>query len=393
MKSMYKAAASGNRDAMQGLYNQYRRQLYFTALVLLRDKKLAAGASAAAFRRILRDLPAAGVETEEQFENYMMIKLAEHCRTKLGQTDLQTDREDEIQKTDALLSGYSGAERAVLALNTAGELGAVHIARSLKMDLKRVRGILETDSETVQKLLRAAGEEAYEIRVPAWVDERAKEAVEAIAAPVEKRQKARKRALLIAAAAVAVLIAAVLLVTVFGGNGTRGSDAGEIFADIVIRDYGTVTVMLVPEAAPLTVENFVSLAESGFYDGLTFHRIMEGFMMQGGDPNGNGSGGSETNVAGEFALNGWDNPISHTRGVISMARAKPYDSASSQFFICHEDSTFLDGQYAAFGYVTEGIEIVDAVCGDAKPTDDNGTIPPAQQPVIEQIIIRQYFVD
>jgi len=96
---------------------------------------------------------------------------------------------------------------------------------------------------------------------------------------------------------------------------------------------------------------------------------------------------------GEFAQNGYENNISHKRGVISMARANDPNSASSQFFICHADSTFLDGQYAAFGYVTEGIEIVDAVCGDAKPTDDNGTIPPAQQPVIEQIIIRQYFVD
>ena len=159
------------------------------------------------------------------------------------------------------------------------------------------------------------------------------------------------------------------------------------YADIAIQDYGTVTVRLDRSAAPKTVDNFVSLAESGFYDGLTFHRIMEGFMMQGGDPDGNGTGGSDKTVVGEFSANGYDNPLSHTRGAISMARSRDYDSASSQFFIVHQDSTFLDGQYAAFGYVTEGMDVVDAICADAQPTDDNGTIPPEAQPVITSITI------
>ena len=165
-------------------------------------------------------------------------------------------------------------------------------------------------------------------------------------------------------------------------------DPEAIVADIDIADYGRITVALDPAAAPLTVENFVSLAESGFYDGLTFHRIMEGFMMQGGDPDGNGSGGSGKNIKGEFSSNGVDNPLSHTRGAISMARAKAPDSASSQFFIVHEDSTFLDGDYAAFGYVTEGMDIVDRVCQDAEPVDNNGTILPENQPVITAITIR-----
>ena len=165
-------------------------------------------------------------------------------------------------------------------------------------------------------------------------------------------------------------------------------DPETIIADIDIADYGRITVALDPAAAPLTVENFVSLAESGFYDGLTFHRIMEGFMMQGGDPDGNGSGGSGKNIKGEFSSNGVDNPLSHTRGAISMARAKAPDSASSQFFIVHEDSTFLDGDYAAFGYVTEGMDIVDRVCQDAEPVDNNGAILPENQPVITAITIR-----
>lgn len=160
---------------------------------------------------------------------------------------------------------------------------------------------------------------------------------------------------------------------------------GTHHAEIDIQDYGTITVELDGDAAPITVQNFMDLANDGFYDGLTFHRIIAGFMMQGGDPNGNGTGGSENTIKGEFSANGVENSLSHTRGAISMARSQAYDSASSQFFICHADSTFLDGQYACFGYVTDGMDVVDAVCEAAQPTDDNGTIPADQQPVITEV--------
>ena len=160
------------------------------------------------------------------------------------------------------------------------------------------------------------------------------------------------------------------------------------YADISIQDYGTVTVALDETAAPATVQNFIKLAEEGFYDGLTFHRIIDGFMMQGGDPNGNGTGGSDQTIKGEFSENGFDNPISHTRGAISMARSNNLNSASSQFFIVQQDSTFLDGQYAAFGFVTEGMDIVDRICEEAQPTDNNGSIAKDRQPVIESIVIR-----
>lgn len=161
------------------------------------------------------------------------------------------------------------------------------------------------------------------------------------------------------------------------------------YADIEIAGYGKITVALDANTAPETVANFVSLAESGFYDGLTFHRIMEGFMMQGGDPNGDGTGGSEREIKGEFRNNGVDNNLSHVRGAISMARSAMNDSASSQFFIVHEDSTFLDGDYAVFGYVTEGLDVVDKVCTEAEPIDDNGTIVADLQPVITSITIRE----
>ena len=161
----------------------------------------------------------------------------------------------------------------------------------------------------------------------------------------------------------------------------------DAYADIEIEGYGTIFVALDSSAAPVTVENFVKLAESGFYDGLTFHRIMKDFMVQGGDPNGNGTGGSGETIVGEFAQNGYENNLSHTRGAISMARAMDFDSASSQFFIVHQDSLFLDGAYAVFGYVTEGMDIVDQICEEAKPTDNNGSISAEEQPVIKTITI------
>ena len=168
----------------------------------------------------------------------------------------------------------------------------------------------------------------------------------------------------------------------------KAEGIGTHHVEIAVKDYGTIKLELDGDTAPITVQNFLDLAKSGFYDGITFHRIMAGFMMQGGDPDGNGTGGSDKQIKGEFAANGVKNNISHVRGVVSMARASySMDSASSQFFICHADSTFLDGQYAAFGHVTEGMDVVDKICTDAKPTDNNGTIPADEQPVMEKVTV------
>lgn len=156
---------------------------------------------------------------------------------------------------------------------------------------------------------------------------------------------------------------------------------------INIVNYGTMTLELDGDAAPITVENFLFLVNTGFYDGLTFHRIIKDFMIQGGDPLHNGTGGSARRIKGEFEANGVNNPISHKRGTISMARGSNYNSASSQFFICHKDSTFLDGKYAAFGVVTEGVEILDAITHDIMPIDGNGTVFIDDQPVIKSINI------
>lgn len=154
---------------------------------------------------------------------------------------------------------------------------------------------------------------------------------------------------------------------------------------IKVKNYGEITVVLDPEEAPTTVENFLKLVDEKFYDGLTFHRIISGFMIQGGDPNGNGTGGSKEKIKGEFSANGYENNIAHKRGVISMARSQDYNSASSQFFIMHADASHLDGQYAAFGYVIKGMDVVDAICKKASPIDRNGSIAKDQQPIIESI--------
>ena len=156
---------------------------------------------------------------------------------------------------------------------------------------------------------------------------------------------------------------------------------------IDVQDYGTISLELDADTAPISVTNFINLANEGFYDGLTFHRIISGFMIQGGDPNGNGTGGSEKTIKGEFSANGVENDISHVRGVISMARANDPDSGSSQFFIVHEDSTFLDGQYAAFGHVTDGMDVVDAICEAVPVQDTNGTVAAADQPVITAVTV------
>lgn len=190
---------------------------------------------------------------------------------------------------------------------------------------------------------------------------------------------------------IALLSALLICLSFTGCNEKKLSDEkaeGTHKAVITVKDYGEIKLELYGDIAPITVANFIKLAKDGFYDGLTFHRIIEGFMIQGGDPEGNGMGGSDENIKGEFRANGIENNLSHTRGVISMARASySYDSGSSQFFIMHMDNTRLDGQYAAFGKVTEGMDVVDAIAKNTPVTDDNGTVLAKNQPVIESIKI------
>ena len=183
-----------------------------------------------------------------------------------------------------------------------------------------------------------------------------------------------------------------------GGNEMRtnyaeisGFDTANPLVEITVKGYGKIVVELYPEIAPNTVNNFISLVGSGFYDGLTFHRVISGFMIQGGDPEGNGSGGPGYTIKGEFTGNGFKNELSHERGVISMARrSNPYrDSAGSQFFIMHRDYKGLDGEYAAFGKVISGIEIVDEIADVMTNKNDK----PLEDVIMEKVIVDTRGVD
>lgn len=169
------------------------------------------------------------------------------------------------------------------------------------------------------------------------------------------------------------------------GDPVTPSNPDNPVATIVVKGMGVIIAELYPDVAPETVKNFISLANSGFYDGLTFHRVISGFMIQGGDPNGNGSGGPGYCIKGEFTVNGFENNLSHTRGILSMARrSRPFDSAGSQFFIMHQDYTSLDRQYAAFGMVLDGMNVVDKIA--AVSTDRN------DKP-LKDVIIKSIRVD
>jgi len=210
-----------------------------------------------------------------------------------------------------------------------------------------------------------------------------------------------KKTIIIAVCAVVVFIAIVALIyfipelikdkpapaapvenVTVSDNAVYATDNDPI-ATITMEDGSVMKVQLYPEAAPNTVANFVELANSGFYDGLIFHRVISGFMIQGGDPEGTGMGGPDHSIKGEFASNGFENGMTHTRGVISMARSSAPDSAGSQFFIMHADSTYLDGEYAAFGEVIEGIEAVDAIAA----VETNASDKPLEDVVIKSITV------
>ena len=190
-----------------------------------------------------------------------------------------------------------------------------------------------------------------------------------------------------------VIIILLLVINILVNNKKEKNDmkdllTGKHYVEMKVKDYGTIELELDSDVAPITVTNFINLVNSKFYDGLTFHRIIDVFMIQGGDPLGNGTGGSSKTIKGEFSENGVKNSISHVRGVISMARSSDYNSASSQFFIVQKDTTSLDGQYAAFGKVISGMDVVDRIA-KVKVEDDNGTVSKENQPVIESIRVTQ----
>lgn len=456
MATIIEQAVKGQRKAMEHLYGANKQKVYYVSLLLLGNEVAAAEATSFAFKNVWGSMTAHAITTEDEFTHLAIRKAVDYCKRKISKQNPKAFRIPQNRNfliagdktvsvsfetvSTELLESFPSLQRFILVLHSVGEYLPEQIASTFKFDMKTVGLALEAERTNVERVTRNSAEikQSYEsaigsirngeekAKLPASVDEHALSVIDGIATPIEKKKKKKIAIIGVIALTVCVLTIGIIALatrdnstTVTSGDDTTVSDTDTsdgttdetaasvisspvidldetltYYADIEIADYGTITVELDQEAAPVTVANFVNLAQNGFYDGLTFHRIMEDFMMQGGDPNGDGTGGNtdedgnEINIVGEFTDNGYENSLSHTRGAISMARSSDYDSASSQFFIVHEDSTSLDGQYAVFGYVTEGLEIVDGVCESAEPTDDNGTIEADAQPIITSITIR-----
>ncbi len=407
MANFVTSAGKLQRKAMKALYEANKAKVYFVAEALTDDPKTANEAVVWTFKHVWGGIAAENIATESAFTELAIRKACDYCKKVLLKKDsraykipenrnfavIGTVKGDDV--IDGVYSLFTPLQKLILMLD------------ALKVNKKRASALCKTDEKTFDHAVSAMAESIERIsngqasynsvaegilkreliaKVSNAADTAVYNAIDDISAPIVQKQ--RKNILI---ASVCVVIAAIL--TVCGILLFSGDDSEFVFdkdaiyqAEIVVKDYGTIKVELDSKTAPITVENFVTLASDGFYDGLTFHRIIDGFMIQGGDPLGNGLGGADKDIIGEFSANGYENNISHKRGVISMARSSAgYNTASSQFFIMHKDETKLDGQYAAFGYVIAGMNVVDAICADSKPLDDNGKIAAEDQPIIEKV--------
>lgn len=428
-------AASYHGKQMLILFEQTKQKAYYLASWLLDDAGKAQVVVAEAFNAVFRDLASSNIKTEKEFSDFVILKTGEYCRAVILKKDpkalrIPDERNFRIngeifpkagKTTDIqrIIAQFNDLQRFIFVMNNVSGCEENQIAAFLKLDTKTLNKAVADEEFNVQKILEALNKSSitYEdvkdefIRqekltpVPAKLSDAVENSIADICSVYERQRQKKAAVITISVATVCAVVVALVsgfvvdFSKLFSGDekGSASVDyvdsvediTAEYYADIEIENYGNIKVALDADAAPKTVENFVSLANEGFYDGLTFHRIIDNFMIQGGDPDANGLGGSGVNITGEFAANGFENYISHTRGAISMARSDPYDSASSQFFIVQSDSTHLDGMYAGFGYVTEGMDIVDKICSDAEPTDGNGTIPKDKQPVIASIKITE----
>ena len=410
-------AMRGDRGAIRTLYEREKGRAYTVAELLLGSEEDAEATVVQVFKGLWKEVLNGQIASDAAFAETVLRKTFVFAKTRIDRKDPAAFRiganavydraEYTLPHGEDLLAALPKAlpvlARVFLALRPmqGAVLSDAELARLCGSTEKTVGEVFALEAEKLNRAFLACGSslaavggllDARAIAAPISpkTDEKALSTVDALIEPIEAARKKRTRTVVVSTVSivlVALLIAAALILPPLMDK--------TYYAEIRIEGYDTPIVLrLDDETAPITVRNFVKLAESGFYDGLTFHRIIEGFMMQGGDPDANGTGGNvdasgkKVTIKGEFTSNGVKNHISHKRGVISMARGGDPNSASSQFFIVHQDSLHLDGDYAAFGYVVSGIEVVDDVCESAEPSDKNGTIPKAKQPVITSIIIR-----
>ncbi len=460
MQDRIRKALKGNQEAVLSLYDDHKTGVLSLCNALLLEEKAADHAAAFIFKKVFEELVADRIPNEEEFTRLTIRKTVMHCKALASQKSNRSFRVPrnanfaatvyDPSKMDLtgdmpqiILKNLPTFHRFIYILNTVCEYSIDQISRIFATTTRIIENALDSEAANVDKIVAIARRKRSDLAayttqdfhtdlmqaaastdVPTSVDSTVKLNIQSLCEPIQKAQRKKGNIILGTTGIVALLIVIALIVLSMGGNenpdvdldnadptiatedtsddatdATDGTDEDIIasyYADIEIQGYGTITVALDAEAAPETVANFVSLAQSGFYDGLTFHRIIDTFMMQGGDPDGDGTGGNtdadgnKLTITGEFSANGFDNPLSHTAGAISMARGDDYNSASSQFFIVHTSdyTSSLDGLYACFGYVTEGMDIVDAICSAADPDAENGMIEAEDQPVIASITIR-----
>ncbi len=461
MQDRIRKALKGNQEAVLSLYDDHKTGVLSLCNDLLLEEKEADHATALIFKKVFEELLAGRIPNEEEFTRLTIRKTVMHCKALASKKSNRSfrvpgnanftatvydpskmDLTGDMQRI--ILKNLPTYHRYIYILNAVCDYSVDQISRIFATTTRIIENALDSEAANVEKILAIARRKrsdlpAYTTQdfhtdlmqaaastdVPASVDSTVKLNIQSLCEPIQKAQRKKGNIILGTTGIVALLIVIALIVLSMGGSenpdvdldnadltiatedtsvdatdSTDGTDENIVasyYADIEIEGYGTITVALDAEAAPETVANFVSLAQSGFYDGLTFHRIIDTFMMQGGDPDGDGTGGNtdadgnKLTITGEFSANGFDNPLSHTAGAISMARADDYNSASSQFFIVHTSDyiSSLDGLYACFGYVTEGMDIVDAICSAADPDAENGMIEAEDQPVITSITIRE----
>ena len=441
-KKLIAKAALGDKKSLDFICEKYGKYVYFFCTTVISDNKKAENAFKKSFKAIFSTI--SKNPNTDNLDEIVKSETAKVCKSAIsdennhenGAAKMQSfGDKDKISSASAItaeqknlfvnaLKSINANQRIVILLNLLCDYNTKKIADILKISEDKVQNSLEYGRENIKKQLRTSDskftkrdiiflmtasanivkEAAAQAKIPDLIDSFLDEIVLSLAKP----QKSDKKKAWIVISAVAVFMVAVIVVFVITSNKSNGSAGatndsasasnvsatigesqakGTHHAEIDIKDYGVIKVELNGDVAPITVANFINLANSHFYDGLTFHRIIDGFMMQGGDPLGNGTGGSENTIKGEFSQNGVENNLSHTRGAISMARSSDMDSASSQFFIVQSDSTYLDGQYACFGYVTDGMDIVDEICKNAVTTDSNGSVSAENQPVINSITI------
>lgn len=441
-KKLIAKAALGDKKSLDFICEKYGKYVYFFCTTVISDNKKAENAFKKSFKAIFSAI--SKNPNTDNLDEIVKSETAKVCKSAIfdennhenGAAKMQPfGDKDKIPSASAItaeqknifvnaLKSINANQRIVVLLNLLCDYNTKKIADILKISEDKVQNSLEYGRENIKKQLRTSDskftkrdiiflmtasanivkEAAAQAKIPDSVDS----FLDEIVLPLAKPQRSDKKKAWIVISAVAVFLVAVIVVFVITSNKSNGSASatndsasasnvsatigesqakGTHHAEINIKDYGVIKVELNGDVAPITVANFINLANSHFYDGLTFHRIIDGFMMQGGDPLGNGTGGSENTIKGEFSQNGVENNLSHTRGAISMARSTDMDSASSQFFIVQSDSTYLDGQYACFGYVTDGMDIVDEICKNAVTTDSNGSVSAENQPVINSITI------